>query len=186
MFCRNFITAAGHDLRIIPVSVIDLKLNEFRIRMLSQKLIKKFRSIVERKAPVADKSFAFELLYVIPDPVLIIERLVALVQRVEQVKIEIAGFGALQADPEFIPCLLTVPGCEGRGVQLCRQIIGVAGIALNKCLPGRLLGSFVYKCGIYVPASCRKESIHHFRSLFYIDCLLAVPDNLREAHHAET
>ena len=135
MLLCDFDERAGLYRRTIPVRVIDLKLHELRIRMLGQDLIQQLRPGVERESPVADFAGRFHFLHEIPQPILIVNFVIIILDRMEQVVVKIACAGALKADLQLLLRILFGRMSE-ESVELGRKGKTVPWITLDQRLAG--------------------------------------------------
>ena len=84
------------DAGIVPVGVVDLKLNEFTVRMRFKNLNQKVGISMERETVMFDQSLFLQTFYIIPDAVFLILLPVRALNRMHQVVIDISGIGSLK------------------------------------------------------------------------------------------
>ena len=169
---------------ILPVRVIQLELDEFRVRMRVEKRLEQIRIGVEREAPVPDPARLLELLHIIPDAVLVVFPVGAALDRVEQVEIEVSRSGPLEALVELpLRALLVVTSRRG-GVELGRDRVAVPWNPFGQRFPHRLLRSpaVVDVRGVEVSPSGLQKRVGHADGLFDVDAPVRV---LRQAHQPE-
>ena len=99
----------GFDARILPVSVVDLQLNEFHIRVLGQQFFQKFRVGMERETVVLDDALRFQFFYIIPEVIIFIFLIIESLYRVQEIVIKVARIGSLQRSQQFLlGCLFVI------------------------------------------------------------------------------
>ena len=185
MFRRDFVAGSGLDIFILPVGVIELQLNELRVRVSCQQLIEEVRCIMERKSPVLYDPLLLESANVIPETVFIVFVNIILSECMQQIKIKVACPGALETDPQLIFGRLLILCGELRRVELRSKIIRISRVPLDEGLAGGLLRSFIYKCGIHVFAARIYEGVDHFLRLLYINNFLFPIRYPGETHHTK-
>ena len=168
VFLADLIVQAGIDARVLPVGIVDLQLDEFHIRMLLQQFLKELGIGMEGEAVMTDQALCLELLYEIPEMVIIVFLDVAALQRVQQIVIEITGAAAIQADLDLLlGCFLAVD--VRRAHQLAGDSIGFAGITLDQRFLHRFLAAGVHIGGIEIGAAGFDEAVDHDLDLFNVD-----------------
>ena len=98
----DLIVSAGLHAGILPVSVVDLQLDEFRVRMLFEQFHQQFGISMEGEAVMPDQTFFLQLLYIIPDAVFFIFLIVCPLNGMDQIIIEITGAAAFQTGSDFL------------------------------------------------------------------------------------
>ena len=96
MLAGDFIAFPRLDAVIVPIQVIDLQLDEFRLRELGQDPVQRFRVVVEGETEMADLAFLLLLLTEAEDVEIPHHGDIAPAQSVQQIVIEIPGTGLLQ------------------------------------------------------------------------------------------
>ena len=157
---------AGGHARIFPVGVIQLQLDEIHLRMLVQQLLQQHRVRVEGEAVIFHQALPLLLGHEVPDMILVILLHVVPLQRVQQIVVEIAGSGPLQAGPELLLRAFLVMALHG-GVQLGAEGIGFPGIPVRHRLPeGRFAFAVVIHVGcVEVGASRLDKTVRHLADL---------------------
>ena len=176
------VTAGGHT-GVFPVSIVDLQLDKFRVRVGIQQPFQQGGIRVEGEAPVADQPFLLQVLYKVPKAVVIVFLMGGNLESVKQVVIKETGAGALQAGPEFLLGALFIGRADG-GVDLGGQGIGVPGITIRH---GGFEGFFAVAAvidvgGVKIGAARGNETVSHFTDLGDVDASVRV---FRQAHQAE-
>ena len=70
-----------------------------------------------------DEALTLQLPHILPDTILVEVILVALVDTVQEVEIEIARPGTFKAHMDFVLSLLLALTCKGRGIEFVGQVI---------------------------------------------------------------
>ena len=185
MFCRDFIAGSGLDIFILPVGIVDLQLNELRVRMLRQQLIKEVRCIMERKSPVLYDPLLLELAHIIPETVVIVFFDIASSESMQQIEIKIACPGALEADPQLILGSLLILCSKLRCVELRRKVVRISRVSLNEGFAGGFFRTFIYECGVHIFAARFHEGVDHVLGLLYVNNFLFPIRNSGETHHTK-
>ena len=180
---RHLVVGPGGDSRILPVGVVDLQLDKFRVGVRREELVQNLRRGVEREAPMLDEAFLFLLLYEVPEVVFIVLPVVPRLEGVEQVVVKVPGSGALQAGIELLFGALLVVGAHP-GTQLGGQGVALPGIAVHQGRLGRPLRvtAIVDVGGVKVGQSGSHKQVHHLLDLLHVD-LSILP--LGQAHQAK-
>ena len=134
VFSGYFIAGTGLNILVFPVSIVDLQLNEFYVRMIRQNLIQQFGGVMEREAIVANDAFFLQFFDIIPQTVLIVFRQVSLANRMKQLVVDIVGAKSFQRSIDLLFGISFVLG--GAGIQLGSDRIGVSGVTGNQRFAG--------------------------------------------------
>ena len=181
----HFIAGAGLDGRVLHVRIVDLQLDELRAGVLRQGLFEEFRSGMERKAPVFDEAFLFQLLHVLPEVPFLIALPVVVLDGVEQVEVHIVRAEALEARVDLLFGLLF--GVAGQpGVELGRDGVLLSRVAFDERGAHRLLRLAVFPVdvsGVEVGAAGLHELVDHLFDLFDVGMLPVLQH--RKTHEPE-
>ena len=90
MLSCHLITLSRLNVRILPVSISDLHLNELHLRVFCQDPVQHIRFIMHGKSNMADEPFLFSLLLKIPDAVIIKKTCPLLAKVVKQIEIKVS------------------------------------------------------------------------------------------------
>ena len=102
----NFPASSGLDLRVLPISPVKLKLDKFSFRMFCQNIIQDFRSVMKRETKVLDQSLFLLLQEILPEAPLIEFRYAVLIERVQEIEIEVACTGSFKRYIQLSFCIL--------------------------------------------------------------------------------
>ena len=176
----HFVYAAGFDLGVLPVGIVELELYEIDLGMVGEDPVQNCRGVVEGEAEMPDQSLFFLFRQELPDAVVVIGAVVAFSHRVEQIEIEKVHAQTFAADIELCPGVL--PAAGGAGVELAGNGEAVASVAFHQRLAGGFLGALVYIGGVKIGSSALDESVRESRGQIHIDAPVGLS---RETHQAE-
>ena len=139
-----------------------------------QQFLQQHRVRVEGEAVVFHQALPLLLGHEVPDMILVVLLYVVPLQRVQQIVVEIARSGPLQAGPELLLRAFLVMALHG-GVQLGAEGVGFPGIPVRHRLPeGRFAFPVVVYIGrVKVGAPGFDKTVRHLADLRNVD--LPVP-----------
>ena len=184
-FLADFPIPPRRHTGILPVGVIQLELNELRVRMRVEKRFEQVGIRVEGEAPVPDLPRLFQLLHIVPDMILVVLAEGAALDRVEQVEVEVSCARPLKADVKLTPRARFIGTARGGRVQLGRKGIALPRDPFGQGLAhGQLRASAVVHIGgVEIGASRGQKSVGHLNGLFDIDAPVRI---LRKTHQSES
>ncbi len=150
--------------------------------MVGQQLLEMFRRGVEREAVVAYQSLLLQLLHIVPDAEAVEFVLVAFVDAVQQVEVDITCPRALKTNVNLVLGLFLA--LAHRGIQLVGQIIALARITVAECCFGGSLRTLIDECGVEVFAPGFDEFVNHLFGLFQVNFFCSFSPG--QSHHAES
>ena len=167
---------------MVPVCVVDLKLYEIHILMCLEKFLKQLRIAVEGETVILNESLLFKFLNIVPDVELVVFLIVAPLQRVQQIVVDITRAGPLKRCSKFSLCGFLVLNHIVAHQFACKGV-AVPRIALDQSLLDGLFRSRISKCGVEICAARFHEQIDHVRGLRNINASVF---QFRKPHKSES
>ena len=185
---RHLVAAAGLHLGVLPVQIVDLKLDEVHLRVLGEHLLQQLGGAVEGEARLTDVPFRLLLLDKGEAVQPLGDLVVLVVDAVEQIVVEKLHAAALELELEHVGLLLGGGLFQlGQG-QLGGQGEGVPGVPLHQAAVHRLLtgASVVEVGGVKVGKAPLQKQVHHLAHLGEVDGSVVLGIQKGEAHTAKT
>ena len=186
MLYRCLIALAGLYLCILPVQIVQLQLYKFCFRMLCKDLIEHLCTVVKGKSDVLYLALCL-FLHCKPKAVQTLHGLIVLrIQRVQKIIVKIlhaAFFSLLIENALHILFFLQL-----HDRQLRRQRIAVAVLARHKHILHRALAFIlmIHVRRIKISKTTLHKCIHHLTDGLFVDALLVLLIEKRQAHHSES
>ena len=186
MLYRRLIAPAGLYLCILPVQIVQLQLYELRLRMLCKDLIEHLCTVVEGKSDVLYLALCL-FLHCKSKAVQTLHGLIMLrIQRVQKIIVKIlhaAFFPLLVENALHILFFLQL-----HDRQLRRQRIAVAVLARHEHILYRTLALIlmIHVRRIKISKTTLHKCIHHLTDGLFVDALLVLLIEKRQAHHSKS
>ena len=182
----DLIALPGLDLLVLPVEVVDLKLDILDLRMRRQNLVEQLRRVVVGKANVLRFALCLLLLDKAEGTDLFCVLIVLAVNAVEPVIVEVVHTAARKLLVKDTLQLVRAGLAAQR--QLVRDRERIARIALDDQLPERrfALAAMVHIGRVKIGKPGGQIRVEHLFSGLHIDYPLSVRLDLRQAHRAES
>ena len=158
-------------------------MHELNVGVFGEELVEMLWCGMEGETVMPYQSFFFQSFHVIPDAILVIFVLVALIYAMKEIKVEITRSCAFEAHLYLVLRFLFALGREVRSIEFVGQIITITGITVAERGFGSSLRALIYICGVKILAASFDKGIHHPLSLIQVDILCAF--NSRQTHHTE-
>jgi hypothetical protein len=138
LLSHGHVETGGHVGIVVPVSVVDLQLDEVDIRVLRQEALEAVRARMERETPVTDDALLLQTAYPVPQLVLVVDVVVVVLDSVEQIEVQVVGAQTLEARRELTLYLVS-RGVAQPCVGLAAEGVATARVTLHQRLACGLL-----------------------------------------------
>ena len=182
VFLCGFIAFFRIDVGIVPVGVVDLKLDEIRFRMFSEQIIQHLRRGVKGETDIADQPFFLLLFQKLKEMPVFVSLHIGDLHAMEKIVVDPAGFQPRKRGVKLLFCLF-LTGCFS-GIDLGGDGKCTAGIPLYHRIPQ---GGFAVSVlsvgigGIEIGASVLHKAIHQLIEKFHIHASLFKPGDAHKS-----